>query len=252
MAKETELAGRVAWVVGAAGALGAAIARRFAAEGARVVVSGRRLEPLAALAAELGGGAVALVCDVSESGAADRAVTAILAKTGRIDILVNGTTLPVFGDFLELTDEDWQAVLQAKLMGYVRTMRAVLPHMRERGDGRIVNITGRGGRQPSPVHLIGGAANAALNLVSKGLADMYGRDGVRINTLGPGPIASPRLDALTAVAAERPRGYDPSVPLGRSGTPDEVAEAALYLASDRSSYVTGHFLLVDGGGLRTV
>src|SRR6185437_8299652 len=99
---------------------------------------------------------------------------------GRIDILVNTTTVPVFGDFLELDDAAWEQVLQAKWLAYMRTIRAVIPQMRTQGSGCIVCITGKGGRAPRDVHLPGCSANAALNLLVRGLAGIYGRDGVRV------------------------------------------------------------------------
>lgn len=254
-----DCAERVAWVTGAGGALGAAIARELAAQGARVCLSGRNADSLAAVAAGIrqDGGAEALVvpADVASRADVDRAAANILAHHGRVDILVNSTALPIFGAFLELGDDDWERVLQAKVMGYVRTMRAVLPSMVEQRFGRIVNVSGRGGRQPTPAHLPGCAANAAVNLLTKGIADIYGKDNIRVNAVAPGPIETPRLATIAqsnaALAQQGQTGGRPAnapTPLGRLGTPQDIANAVAYLVSERSAFVTGTIHAVDGGG----
>ena len=249
-----ELDGRVAWVTGAGGALGAAICRTLAADGARVCLSGRNRDSLAAVAADIEGSRV-IPADLASRAEVDGAAREILAAHGRIDILVNSTALPVFGAFLELDDDDWERVLQAKLMGYVRTMRAVIPSMVERRFGRIVNVSGRGGRQPTPAHLPGCAANAAVNLLSKGIADIYGKDNIRVNAVAPGPIDTPRLttiassnDALAKQGQSAARPANAPTPLGRLGTPQDIANAVAYLVSERSAFVTGTIQAVDGGG----
>ena len=235
-----ELDGRVAWVTGAGGAL--------------VCLSGRNRDSLAAVAAEIEGSRV-IPADLASRAEVDGAAREILAAHGRIDILVNSTALPVFGAFLELDDDDWERVLQAKLMGYVRTMRAVIPSMVERRFGRIVNVSGRGGRQPTPAHLPGCAANAAVNLLCKGIADIYGKDNIRVNAVAPGPIDTPRLttiassnDALAKQGQSAARPANAPTPLGRLGTPQDIANAVAYLVSERSAFVTGTVHAVDGGG----
>jgi len=153
------LGGRIAWITGAGGALGAAIARTLAAEGAVTWLSGRHADTLAstadAIRATAPQAAHVLPMDVSRRDAVDAAAARILDAHGRIDILVNSTALPIFGAFLELADDDWEQVFQAKYMGYVRTLRAALPSMIAQRFGRIVNVSGRGGRQPTPAHLPG-------------------------------------------------------------------------------------------------
>ena len=254
-----DFTGRIAWVTGAGGALGAAVARTLAAEGAIVCLSGRKPESLEAVAAEIrrdaGDRAQVVPADVASRADVDRAAAAILARHGRVDILVNSTALPIFGAFLDLADEEWERVLQAKVMGYVRTMRAVLPSMVAQRFGRIVNVSGRGGRQPTPAHLPGCAANAAVNLLTKGIADIYGKDNIRVNAVAPGPIETPRLatiaksnDALAQQGQTGGRPANAPTPLGRLGTPQDVANAVAYLVSERSAFVTGTIHAVDGGG----
>lgn len=195
--------------------------------------------------------------DVTDAEAVNAAAGAIVTAAGRIDILINSTTLPIFGPFETLEDAQWLAVLDAKLLGYMRTMRAVLPGMAAQHYGRVVNISGRGGRQPSAMHLPGGCANAAVNLLSKGLADIYASENIRINVVAPGPIRSDRLERLIAASghgndSQAPGRLRIDTPIPRNGYPDDVAEAVLFLVSDQSAYTTGAVLPVDGGGLATV
>ena len=249
-----EFSGQVVWVVGATGTLGGQMARDLVAAGATVVCSGRSTEKLAELVGSMKGPgtAQAMAVDVTSRASVD-AVAAQIGKTcGGLDMLVNTTTLPTFGDFLELGDEDWEEVLQTKYLGYVRTIRAAVPMMRRRGGGCIVCVTGKGGRIPRDIHLPGSSVNAAVNLLVRGLAGTYGRDGIRVLAVSPGVIASPRLAAVQAAssdgdhaaAAERIRN---SNALGRLGTPEEVSSAVLFALSGAAGFVNGGVLEVDGG-----
>lgn len=240
--------GQVAWITGAAGALGAAIATELAGQGAQVVLSGRKAGPLHALADRLASTPsrarpIVLPVDIRDDASVRATLVRLLEHTGRIDQLVNSTTLPLFGEIEALDDDAWLSVLDTKLIGYVRTLRAVLPHLAAQGRGAVVNISGRGGRQPSAVHLPGGAANAAVNLITKGLADQYRSRGVRINAVAPGPIRSARLDALSGAG-----GPDASL----AGEPADVARAVAFLLSDAARHINGTVLAVDGGSIATV
>lgn len=177
-------------------------------------------------------------------------------------MLVNTTSLSIFGDFLDLGDDDWLRVYQGKLFAYLRTIRAVLPTMIAQTSGRIVNLSGRGGHQPSmPVHLPGMTANAAVNLLTKGLANRYGSSGVRINAVAPGPVDSLRyedmLKAHQALSAEASTvamaavrkidgTSDSARPNGLS-SPDAIAEVVMFLLSDRSRLMNGTVLQADSG-----
>ncbi|GAA4322427.1 SDR family oxidoreductase [Pigmentiphaga soli] len=244
----------VAWVVGGSGSLGRAVADALAAAGARVVVSSRHAGNR--WAAREGQGAwphSALELDLSAGARVNRAAREIEERCGRIDLLVNCSAAPIFGDFLALTDEQWDAVLQAKLLGYMRTMRAVLPGMAERRAGAIVNISGRGGRQPTPAHLPGSCANAAVNVLTKGLADAYAPYGIRINAIAPGPIDTPRHHEIADSNAQLKSAASRRLPpVGRLGAPQDIADAVLFLAGPSAAFISGITLPVDGGGTATV
>ncbi|MDF3072533.1 MAG: hypothetical protein K0S54_200 [Alphaproteobacteria bacterium] len=250
---QNELKGRTAWVVGAGGTLGKQISADLAASGATVFVSSRDEKKLKDMAA--GTALKPLPVDITERKSVDAAAAAIVAQTGRIDILVNTTSLSLFGDFLNLDDDVWLKVLQTKQIGYMRTTRAALPHMIKQEKGVVVNVTGKGGRAPRDVHLPGCSANAALNLLTKGLAMTYGKDGVRFVAVSPGVIDSPRLAAIRQSTNERnkldPAGSDKAIAgsnyLGRLGSAQEVSDAVLFAVSDRAGFTTGTVIEVDGG-----
>jgi NAD(P)-dependent dehydrogenase (short-subunit alcohol dehydrogenase family) len=254
------LKGRVAWVTGAGGALGATIATTLAAEGCRLVLSGRKrtaLEETARAIAAVSSEPVQIeIVDLSRRDEVDAAAERIADGQGRIDLLVNSAASPTFGSILDLSDADWETVIQVKLLGYMRVLRATLPVMVRQNFGRIVNISGRGGRQPTPAHLPGCSVNAAVHVLTKGLADVYGKHNIRINAVAPGPIESGRLAKIAASnqavddkggGGGRAGSYN-VVPVGRLGTAQEIADAVAFLLSERSSYITGTIQAVDGGG----
>lgn len=247
------LTDRVIWIMGASGAIGAAIAQRCCAEGAQVVLSGRTKDKLQALADQLlaeGHSVVALETDVTDQALVTQTAQQIIHRFTRIDCLVNSTSVSAFGSFLDLSDETWMDVIDTKLLGYMRTMRAVLPHMQSQGAGAIVNISGRSGRQPTTTHLPGACANAAINVLDKGLADAMIDFGVRINTVSPGPIVSARFEKLqnmtAGITGQQVQKFN------QAGTPEDVANATVWLLSDQAKHITGTVLAVDGGATATV
>jgi NADP-dependent 3-hydroxy acid dehydrogenase YdfG len=247
------LSNRVIWITGASGAIGSAIAQRACAEGARVILSGRSLEKLESLSASLdqnGYTARVIQTDVTDSASIQQAVLQILSEYQQIDCLVNSTSISAFGSFLDLVDETWLDVFDVKILGYMRTMRAVLPHMIAQGSGSIVNISGRSGHQPTTTHLPGACANAAINVLDKGLADAMLDHGIRINTIAPGPIVSERFEKLQSMAAgitgQKVQQFK------QAGTPEDVANAAVWLLSDQARHITGTVMSVDGGATACV
>lgn len=255
---DLELAGKVVLITGGSKGIGYACAEAFAAEGARVAVVSRSEANLAAASARLAALGHKAYCasgDLSQRNAADRIVAEVERALGAVDVLVNSAGAAKRYAPEELDVAAWHDAMDAKYFSYVHAIQAVLPGMLARGRGAIINIIGMGGKVAGPVHLPGGAANAALMLVSTGLASAYGRKGIRVNAINPGLTLTGRVEE--GVAAESRRsGVAPAellakgtgrIPLGRYAKPEEVASVAVFLASARASYVTGAIVPMDGG-----
>ena len=234
-----EFSGKVIWVVGATGALGEDIVNQLTSKGATVIASSRQIEGKGAPVL----GIHPMNVDVTRFETTEMVAQRIVKDHGGIDGLVVTTTLPIFGDFMDLGDAEWEAVLETKMMGTIRLIRAVVPSMQARGGGSIVALSGGGGINPSLRHLPGSVANAGINLVVKGLAKRFGPDQIRINVVSPGPIESPRLEAI-----RKAKGPSTKTPLGGAGEPADVSNAVVFLLSSKAKYITGANLAIDGGG----
>jgi NAD(P)-dependent dehydrogenase (short-subunit alcohol dehydrogenase family) len=251
------LRGRVCVVTGSTGGIGLETARLLVAEGARVVVCGRDSGRAEAARREVGA-ALAVVADLSEPGAPEELVAQTEADVGPVDCLVNNVGLAYQADFLELTDREWDELWQLNVMSFVRAIRAVVPSMRERGRGVIVNVSSTAAKRPSTGMPHYSVTKAAVLSLSRLVADLYARDGIRCNAITPGPTATDawlgegglaeqqalrsgkgRDEVLASVGAGRP--------LGRLAEPEEIAAVIAFLCSDRSSYVTGAAWSADGG-----
>jgi NAD(P)-dependent dehydrogenase (short-subunit alcohol dehydrogenase family) len=257
------LKGRVVLVTGGSKGIGLACAEAFAAEGARVAITSRSRDNLAAAERRLkerGHDAVSFPADLGDARAALALVAEVERRVGPIDVLVNSAGAAKRHAPEELDMQAWHDAMDAKYFTYVHAMQAVLAGMASRGRGTIVNIVGQGGKIASTAHLAGGAANAALMLLSAGLAAAYGRKGIRVNAVNPGVTLTERVtgrfeaEGKTAGVSpeEARRRGEQSIPLGRYGRPEEVAAVAVFLASDRASYVTGANIPMDGGAAPTV
>ena len=239
-----DLSGKAALVTGASGGIGGAIARAFRASGAKVALSGTRVDALEALAKELGEGAFVVPADLKTASGADRLVKDAEAKLGGIDILVNNAGLTRDQLALRMKDEDWQTVLDVNLTAAFRLARACMRGMMKKRWGRIIGITSVVGGTGNPGQANYAASKAGMIGMSKAMAQEVASRGITVNCVAPGFIETAMTgnltDAQKATLAER-------IPLGRLGGPEDVAWACVYLASNEAAYVTGQTLHVNGG-----
>jgi 3-oxoacyl-[acyl-carrier protein] reductase len=258
------LEGKVALVTAASKGLGRAIATELAREGANVVISSRDEEALSETANELreetGAEVDFRVADLTSAGDIQALVSHAAGRFGGVDVLVNNTGGPQAGTFEDLDDEAWQRGFDQVILSLVRCVRGVLPQMRQRGGGRIVNVASSSLKQPIENLTLSNAFRAGLVGLAKDLSSQLAPDGILVNTLGPGRISTARTQSMDSaqaesrgVAVEEVReGFLARIPLGRYGTPDEFARVAAFLASPANSYVTGQAILVDGGMVRAM
>ncbi|CAM03284.1 3-oxoacyl-[acyl-carrier protein] reductase [Saccharopolyspora erythraea NRRL 2338] len=261
---DLKLDGKTALVTGASKGIGRATAERLAAEGCDVVVVSRTEADILRAAKEItaagGGEALGLAGDMSVTAEVERCVQAAIDRFGKIDIVVTCAGSSPGGLLEELTEEQWLGSMQLKFLGYVRTVRAVIGHMRERGEGSIVLVVGNDGLKPSYWEMTAGAANAADINFASSVAEQYGPMGIRCNTVNPGPVNTDRWAGLEAAFARDKqvsgdRAHElalASLPLGRICEPDEVADVVTFVASPRASYLNGAHIPLDGGQRKAI
>jgi NAD(P)-dependent dehydrogenase (short-subunit alcohol dehydrogenase family) len=254
---DLQLKNKVVLITGGSKGIGLACAEAFAAEGARVAIASRDASNLAKAEAHLkslGHNVHTTACDLRQAAAAQAMVADVQAALGPITILVNSAGAAQRSPPAELTAAHWHAAMDAKYFTAIHAMQAVIHQMAARGHGCIVNIVGVGGKLPTPVHLPGGAANAALMLASAGLAQAFGPQGVRVNVVNPGLVATERmLEGFSAQARLTGESMDSvrtstisRMPLGRLAVAADVARVVLFLASDAAAYVSAAAVTVDG------
>jgi 3-oxoacyl-[acyl-carrier protein] reductase len=248
---------RVCVVTGSTAGIGYETARLLAAEGARVVVTGRSADRVERARTEVGG-VLGASADLADPSAPEALIARVTAEVGPVDVLVNNVGIAHQVSFEDISDQQWEEMWQLNVMSYVRAIRAVLPGMKERGRGAIVNVSSSAGKRPStsmPDYSVGKAAVLSL---SRLVADLYAGDGIRCNAITPGPTATDawlgdggladqqaartgktKDEVLEAVAKGRP--------VGRLAEPEEIATVIGFLCSDRASYVTGAAWSADGG-----
>jgi 3-oxoacyl-[acyl-carrier protein] reductase len=252
------LRNKVAVVAASSGGIGRAVAEVFAQEGARVVVNGRHEETLSATAQEIrektGAEVEAVVGDVARPDDCDRLIEQAVSRFGGIDALFTNAGGPPSKPFEDLTDDDWESAFNLTLMSAVRLMRSALPHLRQ-SRGAVVNLTSISVKQPVPELILSNSLRPGVVGLGKSLSELWAADGIRVNDVGPGLIWTDRQRYLADVRAknagvsmdEMMKRQEATIPLGRFGTPEEVANLVVFLCSPAAAYITGMTIMVDGG-----
>lgn len=239
------LSGKKALITGASGGIGGAIAKALHAQGADVALSGRNVEALNKLAAEIGNERVHVVPgDLGSAEAAEAVIKTAEEKMGQVDILVNNAGLTKDGLFMRMKDEDWQVVQDVNLTAPFRLIRAAIRGMMKRRNGRVINITSVVGVTGNPGQANYCASKAGMIGMSKSMAQEVANRGITINCVAPGFIATAMTDALTD---DQKASINATIPAGTMGAPEDIAASVVYLASDEGKYVTGQTLHVNGG-----
>ena len=239
-----DLTGKTALVTGASGGIGAAIAKALHGAGATLAISGTRIEPLEALAAELGDHVHVLPCNLSDAAAVEALPKQAAEAMGSVDILVNNAGITKDNLFMRMSDEEWASVLDVNLTATMRLCKGVVRGMMKARWGRIVNISSIVGATGNPGQANYAASKAGMVGMSKSIAYEVASRGITVNCVAPGFIATAMTDKLTDEQKDK---INVQIPAARMGSPEEIAAAVLYLASNEAGYVTGATLHVNGG-----
>lgn len=259
------LTDKVAVVMASSKGLGKATALELAREGATVVLSSRSEEALEKAAADIkqttGNNNVHFqTCDMSSEKDIQSLFQFVTDKFGRIDVLINNTGGPKSGGFDAIADNDWYAAFDQNLLSYIRTARAVLPHMKKQQFGRIINVSSSSTKEVIDGLILSNTFRAGMVGFSKTLAREVAADNIMVNTVGPGRIATDRVAELNQIAADKQgvsietiiKNSEAQIPSGRFGEPEEFGKIVAFLASSANSYLTGQSLVIDGGLLKAL
>jgi len=261
---ELGLGGRTAFVAAGSRGLGRAIAEELAREGAELAICARSPDPLAQAAEQIrretGRDVLAIPGDVADPTAIDSMIDSAIGRFGKIDILVTNAGGPPSGTFTSLTPSMWEDAVDLTLMSVVNLCRAVMPGMKERGWGRIINVTSIAVKQPVDGLMLSNSLRAAVTGFARTLANEVAGLGITVNNILPGYTRTERVEQLSEAAAGREgitreqalAKWESQIPMGRLGEPREFAALAAFLASDRASYITGQSIAVDGGWIRSL
>jgi 3-oxoacyl-[acyl-carrier protein] reductase len=261
---ELGLRGRVALVCGSTRGLGRAVATALSQEGARVAVNGRHLDAVTTVAREIenqtGHGAIAFAADVGHPDQVEQLVARVSRELGRLDIVFCNASGPPAAPFKDQPREAWNHVVELNLLSTVHLARSAVPVMRKQQWGRIICLASVAAKQPLPGLILSTTARAGVLGFAKALADEVAGDGITVNVVCPGFIATERIQELTETRAKREqrgsqevmRDMVADIPMGRMGRPEELGAVVAFLASDRASYITGAVIQVDGGFTRSI
>ncbi len=239
-----DLTGKCALVTGASGGIGGAIAKALHGAGATVGISGTRVDPLNALAAEMGERVHVLPCNLSDAQAVDALPKQAIEAMGSVDILVNNAGITRDQIFMRMSDDEWQSVIDVNMTSTMRLCRGVVRPMMKARWGRIVNISSIVGAIGNPGQANYAASKAGMIGLTKSIAHEVASRGITANAVAPGFVATPMTEKLTDDQKDK---LNAQIPAARMGTPEEIAAAVLYLASPEAGYVTGATLHVNGG-----
>ena len=261
---ELGLSGKISIVTGGSKGIGRTTALALAREGSDVAICARGMEDLEDAAAEIraqtGRKVLAIRADMSHLDDIKNLVFSTVAELGGVDILINNAVNSVAAPFMELTDEDWLNHINVKVMGYVRCSREAIPHMINRGGGRIINIGGMAARSANSLTNSNGVTNSAVSNIAKNLSDYVAKDGILVNCIHPGTTRTPRQDMVlerqardaNVTVEEAERRAVAGIPIGRMVEPEDIADLVLFLVSDRASAITGQTIAVEGGAGRGI
>ncbi|HCL24968.1 MAG TPA: short-chain dehydrogenase [Dehalococcoidia bacterium] len=259
---DLSLEGKIAIVTGGSKGIGRAAALALAQEGVDVAICARGVEDLentaAEIRAETGRNVLPVPADMTNPDDIKRLVATTVSELGGVDILVNNAVNSKAAPFMELTDEDWLNHINVKVMGYVRCSREVIPHMQERGGGRIIHIGGMAARSANRLANSNGVTNSSVSNMAKNLSDQFASQGILVNCIHPGTTRTERQDRslraraedgnISVVEAERRAVAD--IPIGRMVESKDIADLILFLVSDRAGAITGQTIAVEGGAGR--